>query len=146
MAFAASKLQSFSDADLEDADLLAELAELQDEVDQPAGVLQGVLHHSPPPVSSDHPVPDHPVPLVADDELKKLQGAMGGVVTEAPAAPTLPDAYAQVSSTPHPGPVPSPAPLSVGLSALRVSLCCLAVAAVSMRCRLAPLTLTRRPR
>lgn len=105
-----------------------------------------MLHHSPPPVSSDHPVPDHPVPLVADDELKKLQGAMGGVVTEAPAAPTLPDAYAQVSSTPHPGPVPSPAPLSVGLSALRVSLCCLAVAAVSMRCRLAPLTLTRRPR
>eukprot|EP01046_Picozoa_sp_COSAG06_P054531 COSAG06_NODE_9741_length_1829_cov_1.134104_2_plen_138_part_00 len=137
MAFAASKLQSFSDADLEDADLLAELAELQDEVDQPAGVLQGVLHHSPPPVSSDHPVP-----LVADDELKKLQGAMGGVVTEAPAAPTLPDAYAQVSSPPHPGPVPWPAPLS----ALRVSLCCLAVAAVSMRCRLAPLTLTRRPR
>ena len=41
MAFAASKLQSFSDADLEDADLLAELAELQDEADQPAGLLQG---------------------------------------------------------------------------------------------------------
>jgi hypothetical protein len=45
MAFAASKLQSFSDADLEDADLLAELAELQDEADQPAaaGVLQGAF-------------------------------------------------------------------------------------------------------
>ena len=53
MAFAASKLQSFSDADLEDADLLAELAELQDEaMDQPpAGVLQGA-HACAAPFSS----------------------------------------------------------------------------------------------